>query len=207
VPGGTQIAALIGLVLTLVAVALALAGGPPAALAVIAGGMVIAWLVVLALMVRSGRRGGPAGPPPEAPPAEAGAGAAPVTDAGRPPEVPPPATGDQLDNRPWLALVEECVALFDELDRHAAAFDPPRREVAEHVTCRLREILERCGVEPVDGDTTFDRNRHQPDGGAAPPAAPIAEVLSPGFAVGRRVLRRARVRLGDAPATEKGPMP
>ncbi len=57
---------------------------------------------------------------------------------------------DPLDNKAWLRLVEECVDLFDELDRHSSSFDAPRREVVEHVSSRLREILERCGGEVVE---------------------------------------------------------
>jgi hypothetical protein len=104
---------------------------------------------------------------------------------------------DLLENKRWLGLVEECVTLFDELDRHSASFDPPRREVAEHVCYRLQEILERSGVTLISGDSTFDRNRHRAEPAAAgtAPGARIAETLSSGFSVGRRVLRRARVRL------------
>jgi hypothetical protein len=102
--------------------------------------------------------------------------------------------GDPLDNRPWLKLVEESVALFDELDRHRVGFDPPRLEVADHVVCRLQEILERCGVEPISGLGAFDRNRHQPEEAARVlPGATVTKTLSPGFRVGKRILRRARV--------------
>jgi hypothetical protein len=55
-------------------------------------------------------------------------------------------------------------------------------------------------VETICSDATFDRLRHQPDHtrpGITQGAA-IAQTLSPGFAVGRRVLRRARVRLATA---------
>lgn len=107
--------------------------------------------------------------------------------------------GEPLDNRPWLKLVEESVALFDELDRHRVDFDAPRQEVADHVICRLQEILERCGVEPVSGSGPFDRNRHQPDGATRVPAgATVTQTLSPGFRVGKRILRRARVQVHDA---------
>lgn len=107
-----------------------------------------------------------------------------------------PGPPDPLDNKPWLGLVEECTELFGELDRHRADFDPLRQEVVDHVSYRLQEVLERNGVEGICGDARFDHNRHQPDRSGAATGAAIAETLSPGFAVGRRVLRRARVRLG-----------
>src|SRR5206468_1197992 len=103
---------------------------------------------------------------------------------------PVPPDGEPLDNRPWLKLVEESVALFDELDRHRADFDPGRQEVADHVICRLQEILERCGVEPISGGGNFDRSRHQPEGATRVlPGTTVTETLSPGFRVGKRILR------------------
>lgn len=107
-----------------------------------------------------------------------------------------PLDGEPLDNGPWVKLVEESVALFDELDRHRVDFDAPRQEVADHVICRLQEILERCGVEPISGGGCFDRNRHQPEGATrVPPGATVTQTLSPGFRVGKRILRRARVQV------------
>lgn len=104
--------------------------------------------------------------------------------------------GEPLENRPWIKLVEECVELVDELDQHSRSFDGPRRELTEHVILRLEEVLERSGVEVISGEETFDRGRHKPDGvGTAAPGAAISGTLSPGFAVGRRVLRRARVQV------------
>ena len=102
-----------------------------------------------------------------------------------------------LEDGPWIKLVEECVEMIDELDEHMAGFDAPRRELADHVILRLKEILERSGVEVISNEAAFDRSRHKTAGeSAAPvPGAAISEILSPGFAVGRRVLRRARVRV------------
>jgi len=122
-------------------------------------------------------------------------GFAPFTTA---PVKPPPVS--LLDNRAWLKLAEECVALFDELDRHRNDFDPQRRELVEHMLFRLQEMLEGSGVEVIANKELFDRQRHQ---AVAPVASQtrqmaIAEVLSPGFAVRQRVLRRARVRLTQA---------
>jgi hypothetical protein len=109
------------------------------------------------------------------------------------PDEPP----DTPENGPWMKLVEECVEVVDELDEHKDGFDAPRRELAEHLILRLEEVLERSGVEVITDEPVFDRARHKPiaNGGAAHPGAVISETVSPGFAVGRRVLRRAQVRL------------
>ena len=97
----------------------------------------------------------------------------------------------------WMKLVEECVEVVDELDEHMGSFDAPRREVAGHVLLRLEEILGRSGVEIISNDTVFDRARHKPDAdhAATDDGAAVRETLSPGFVVGPRVLRRARVQL------------
>jgi len=116
---------------------------------------------------------------------------------------PEPGPGDRdspLGNRPWIKLVEECVDLFDELDRLSPRLDAARREMAEHVSFRLREILERSEVRVIDGDTHFESGQHQPEQPTVSirPGTPIAATVSPGFAVDRRVLRRARVRLSSS---------
>ena len=105
--------------------------------------------------------------------------------------------GNPLEDGRWMKLVEECVEVIDELDEHLDTFDAPRREVAEHVILRLEEILGRSGVQIISNDKVFDRTRHKPDmdHGVLDNGATVSETLSPGFAVGPRVLRRARVRL------------
>ncbi len=103
-------------------------------------------------------------------------------------------TEDPLHDEAWTGLVESCVELVDELDRTRERFDPARRELTEHVLLRLEEILDRPGIEVIRDEKSFSRDRHQPDRKAAAGSA-VVETLSPGFAIGRRVLRRAKVRL------------
>jgi hypothetical protein len=91
-------------------------------------------------------------------------------------------------------IAESCVRLFDELDRNMADFDQGRRQLAEHVKVRIEVILESAGVEAIKGEVAFDRMRHEPDKSTTN-GAEIAETISPGFSLGRRVLRRARVRI------------
>jgi hypothetical protein len=107
------------------------------------------------------------------------------------PEHPPP-----TDER-WMDLVEECVGVVKDLDRHMGSFDPARREVADHVILSLAEGLERTGVDLILDDEVFDSRRHKlvEAKSQAASGAAIAETLSPGFAVGRRVLLKARVRV------------
>ena len=125
-----------------------------------------------------------------------------TSEPSSPPRPIPTHHDDPLNDKRWLKLVEECVGLFDNLDRHFASFDPARQELVEHVLLQLQEILERSDVELIAGDATFERRRHQPEqpDARAAPGTPIIETLSPGFAVGNRVLRRARVRLAEIPS-------
>lgn len=112
------------------------------------------------------------------------------------PAAPPAMTApdDLLANGPWIRLVEECVELFDELDQVSPRLEPPARELAEHMQLRLQQILERANVAVIIDETAFDRSRHQPEQKTSvAPGAALAATVSPGFVVGRRVLRRARV--------------
>jgi molecular chaperone GrpE (heat shock protein) len=112
-------------------------------------------------------------------------------------------TSHPIENKHWLKLVEECVELYDQLDRNKSRFDRAGQELTNHVSFQLQEILERCGVETIAGETTFDYTRHQAERTPTSIAigASITETLSPGFSVGRRVLRRARVLLDETPRT------
>jgi hypothetical protein len=111
--------------------------------------------------------------------------------------ISPPEVVSPVEDGRWMKLVEECVDVVDELDEHMSNFDAPRREVAGHVIVRLEEILGRSGVEIISHDASFDRARHKPDptNAATDNGAAIHQTLSPGFALGSRVLRRARVRV------------
>jgi len=109
-----------------------------------------------------------------------------------------PAELDPLDNKPWLDLAEDCLALFEEMDRNLEFFETPgERQLAEHVQARLQEILERTGLEVIDQEGASVRTLHQPErsAGGLDSEQLRVEMRSPGFRVGRRILRRARVRL------------
>jgi len=112
----------------------------------------------------------------------------------------PEEDGQQIDgpeDEQWIELVEECVGVVKELDRNMAAFDPARRELADHVILSLAEGLERSGVDLIVDDEAFDNKRHEPAEAQVQtaPGATITETVSPGIAVGRRVLRKAQVRV------------
>jgi len=105
--------------------------------------------------------------------------------------------GDLLMNKPWLKLATECIDLLDELDKRSASFDRSRQELAIYVCSQLELKLERAGADVIADDAVFDEKRHLPEPAESrvAPGTAIAETLSPGFVVGPRVLRRARVRL------------
>jgi hypothetical protein len=106
----------------------------------------------------------------------------------------------ETDNARYGALVEDVVSVVDELERHMPALTPDQRSIAEHAVLLLSEVLQRADVDLVVVGEEFDRSRHAlPRGSSSARAgATVVEVLSPGFVLGPRVLRRATVRLGDA---------
>lgn len=145
-----------------------------------------------------------------------------LTSADGPPpvlQVGTPATADSydsprsvenpLENRAWLRVVEEMVMLFEEVERIGTSLSASERTIAEHTQLRLQEILERAGVGLIAEDTAFDRTRHQPEprGAQVARGAAIARTLSPGFVVGPRVLRRARVQVEDQSLATRGQSP
>jgi hypothetical protein len=128
----------------------------------------------------------------------------------KPPDVRESMPGaDPLENKPWLKLIEECVDLYDELDRLQPSLEAAAQELVDHCRCRVLEILERSGVSIFAEDATFDRSRHQADVTQERPreGTPIEATLSPGFAVGRRVFRRARVKLTESIVPTEEPSP
>lgn len=105
--------------------------------------------------------------------------------------------GYSLFNRPWVKLVEDCTELYSDITDRLPCYDPGQLDLAHHVLDRLLEILERNGVTIISGDQLFDRTRHAPEGGSrdVPVDSPILATISPGFAIGRRVLRKAVVKV------------
>lgn len=103
-----------------------------------------------------------------------------------------------IENARWASLVEECVELFDELDRMRINNnpDPSSVELADHVCSRLAEILDRRGVSLIDGTGPYDKALHRFKTPRSIPAGKSEEtdvvVRSPGFRIGTRVLLRAR---------------
>lgn len=120
--------------------------------------------------------------------------------------VPRDANENLLDNLPWLGLVEECVELEDELAGLLEHMDAASQHVVDHTILRLQEVLERAGVEIITNESAFNRVRHKavPAQPIPAPRTAINATLRPGFAVGSRVLRRARVRVSDAPSLDEG---
>lgn len=126
-----------------------------------------------------------------------------LPDAPVPQPSPPEASAvcspddDPLSDTRWVKLAGECVELFAELDRYLQDFDPPRREVAEHVCSRLAEILARNGVSLISEDAVFDRNLHEPDKPVTglESGSTQVRIISPGFRISRRILQRARVEI------------
>lgn len=102
----------------------------------------------------------------------------------------------KLDNKNWLKMQEEVIRLGDELDKLMPALLPDAKSIAGHIADRLTEILDRNGAEMIDSETVFDIRRHQPiPSRPVPDGTPIIKVISPGWRVEDRVLRRAKVEV------------
>lgn len=104
----------------------------------------------------------------------------------------PPSDADR-----FVRAVEELTKLVAILDRQKGQVDEVTRPWLNYLIDQVTGVLVRCDVELIDGEAMYRRARHEPVGSAAMPAEgqEIVETLRPGFALGRRVLLRARVRL------------
>ena len=110
-----------------------------------------------------------------------------------------------LDNSQWLKLVEECIELEGDLVNLYEHLDVTSQHIVDHTTLRIQEMLERSHVEIIANEHAFNRARHQtkPMHPIPRPGTPITVTLHPGFAVGRRVLRRAEVQVASAAWSDK----
>jgi len=102
---------------------------------------------------------------------------------------------DPLMNKAWLGLAEECVSLYDEMFCLSSEVSPESKEMLLHLMIRIQQTLERSDVEVTEDVRSFDRLRHK-DVGKSMPAdgTPVVATLSPGYSVGRKVLRKAIVK-------------
>ena len=116
----------------------------------------------------------------------------------RPTKKPPERANDPFSNKAWFALAEDCVAIFDELDRLALRFDPERSALCSHICKRLLGAVERSGVEVIGEAAAYD-SRIQLESNERPRESQLhfVKIVSPGFRIGRKVLRRARAEFAS----------
>ena len=99
-----------------------------------------------------------------------------------------------LSNIPWVKLVEECVALYSEIDDLLPSMTESKQDLARHMLDRLAEILQRSGISLIEDDTEFDPRRHKTESDV-PSGTTIVKTLRRGFALGRRVFLKAVVQV------------
>ncbi|MBR6021042.1 MAG: hypothetical protein IK066_01330 [Kiritimatiellae bacterium] len=82
----------------------------------------------------------------------------------------------------------------DNADLHAAV---------QYALNRIDAILEKTGVQPIDGERTYSPLRHVPvPPGPVRKGTPIARTLRKGWCIGGKVLRKARIETDAMPAAE-----
>ena len=99
------------------------------------------------------------------------------------------------DNKAFAKLAKENSDFMEELDALAPRLDENSQKLIQHVQLRLQEGMERCGVERIDEETVYDVVRHKSaTGQRIAQGAPIQETVMPGLILGKKVLRRAKVK-------------
>jgi len=96
-------------------------------------------------------------------------------------------------------IMEECSELITEFESYKSRFETEEgKTMAETIQNRLTELLTKYGAQLIIGDKEFDVLRH-----TAVPAqyvddgTPIREFIRPGIIMGKKVLIRAQVNVGD----------
>lgn len=125
----------------------------------------------------------------DVPPADAGALAKPA----EPRQLPaPPAS--PLDNKPYVKVMEDLMRLSSEIRRLADHAPDDSRDALDYIYEQLEDVFERNGLTMIEGETVYDVCRHQPVPAAlVPDGTPVEKTLVPGWALDRKVLRRAKV--------------
>lgn len=102
-----------------------------------------------------------------------------------------------LDNKPYVKLIEDVFMLSAEVERiMAKSKDDGVKGFAEHIFCRIEDMVERNGALSIGNEKLFDIRRHQPVPVAlVPDGARIAQTVRPGWRLEERVMRRAKVRI------------
>ncbi len=104
------------------------------------------------------------------------------------------------------ALVINYLPVLDDLDRAIGSVDA---EIAEHrwvegvrmVERKFRGVLEASGVRPIDAvGQPFDPAEHEAISYAPGPEGQVVAVAEPGYTLDDRVIRAARVVIGDGTA-------
>jgi molecular chaperone GrpE (heat shock protein) len=95
--------------------------------------------------------------------------------------------------------VKDCTDLLGRLEDMDASLEEKAKPFASHVRINLQEIVERAGAVRIEGETAFDVIRHQ----AVPvcrvtSGVLILETLEPGYMFDGRVIKRAKVKLGNS---------
>lgn len=111
------------------------------------------------------------------------------------------------------SVVVNYLPVLDDLDRALSSVDP---EIAQHrwvegvrmVERKFRHVLESSGVQPIDADgQPFDPAMHEAISYAPGPEGSVVAVAQAGYQVDGRVIRPARVVVGNGQPAPGAPAP
>lgn len=96
----------------------------------------------------------------------------------------------------FFDVIKDCADLLIQLEDMEGRLDEKAKPLAEHVKINLQEIIERAGANRIDGEVRFDVARHQPvPAKVVAKGSTIKATLGPGYEVGGKIVKRARVVL------------
>lgn len=108
----------------------------------------------------------------------------------------PEADVDLLEDKAWVKLMENVFFIQERLNNEAAQLDLSQQsnDFIDFLNAKFEELYQRNNLTPIQGDNTFDWNRHKPADSQSPDNNdPIEKTITPGWRYNDRIFRRAIV--------------
>lgn len=106
-----------------------------------------------------------------------------------------------LDNKAFVTLVEECVAIIKEFESFCTEpITEAEKNMALLTIERLTQALELSGLIRIPDEFSFNRNRHEVDHSVKPKTyvadgKEITEIIAPGLYIENRVFIKSKVKV------------
>ena len=103
---------------------------------------------------------------------------------------------DLLNNKPWVRLMENVFSLQDNINSVANQEELPQqtKKILDYLNAKFEELYKDNSLTPIQDETTFDWERHQPIDSQSPQSGDkIESTVIPGWRYNDRIFKLATV--------------